>query len=369
MTTLEKLAEAAKQAHADLEAVKRSANAGKETEYRGWSSEEKEKFDGAFEAWKSADEAYNRAVRAEESKPPTVEERKSAGKPPLENATETDPEGRKFDAEDATVRFLQEGSHGIREEEKRDVDLAFSDNGHSIAQEVHLRPELRRRIQEKRAMSTGTATEGAEMVFDTFWPSLTEALLDFGGMLEVSNVIETATGADLHFPEQDDTGNAGALVAENAADTEQDIATAETVLQAFKYSSQVIRVSDELEQDHFANVSGWMGSSLGTRLGRALNNAATVGTGSSQPNGVMTAATDSTVNLSIGAGITRANILDIIHSVDPAYRRQGARHMFNDTTLKLIMAIVDGDSRPLYAVDARVGAPSMIEGYPFSTLR
>ncbi len=60
----------------------------------------------------------------------------------------------------------------------------------------------------------------------------------------------------------------------------------------------------------------------------------------------MTAATSSGITTAGATTITYDNIVDLVHSVDPAYRA-GARFMFNDTVLASIrklkrLAAVDG---------------------------
>jgi HK97 family phage major capsid protein len=87
----------------------------------------------------------------------------------------------------------------------------------------------------------------------------------------------------------------------------------------------------------------------------------------SKPNGIVHAA---------GAGITAAGtktitadeILDLEHSVDPAYRSDpSCRYMFTDATLKIIRKLKDGQGRYIWQpADMKGGAPSILNNYPYS---
>jgi len=83
--------------------------------------------------------------------------------------------------------------------------------------------------------------------------------------------------------------------------------------------------------------------------------------------GVVTGATNSAIS-SVGAtAITRNNLVDLEHSVDPAYRLNG-RFMFNDTTLKYLKKIAfnSNDARPLWQPGMAAGVPDTIDGYPYA---
>jgi HK97 family phage major capsid protein len=60
-------------------------------------------------------------------------------------------------------------------------------------------------------------------------------------------------------------------------------------LDAFSYATPWLRVSKELADDSLFAMEALLGRLLGKRLGRIANNKLTVGTGSSQPNGIVTA--------------------------------------------------------------------------------
>lgn len=224
----------------------------------------------------------------------------------------------------------------------------------------NLPDEVRQQIMAHRAQST-TTTAGGYLVPQGFSNALERALLQFGGMRQSrTTVIRTATGNQIEWPTVDDTSNEGALLAENTQDSEQDVTFGQKTLDAYKYTSKIVRVSVELMQDSFFDMGAFLGSALGERLGRIQNRHATTGSGSSQPNGVVTASTAGKTVASSSA-VTHDELLDLKHSVDPAYR-MSAEWMFNDATLLVLKKLKDGDNRPLWAPGIAVREPDRIDG-------
>jgi len=221
------------------------------------------------------------------------------------------------------------------------------------------------RMQYFRAQSVGTDSEGGFTIPEGFVNALERALLAFGGMMQVSDVIRTATGNDLPWPESDDTGNTGELIAENTAQNEQDVVFAETVLQAFKYSSKLVKVSVELIQDSAFDIAAVLGSMLGERIARILNTHFTTGDGTAKPNGIVTASTLG-VTAAATTAVTGDELIDLIHTVDPAYRTPGAGFMMNDTVVSAIRKLKDGNSAYLWQPSIQLGTPDRLLGWPIS---
>jgi HK97 family phage major capsid protein len=221
---------------------------------------------------------------------------------------------------------------------------------------------------EKRAQAVGSGAAGGFTVPDEAMRALEISLLAFGGMRQVATVIRSGSGAALPIPTVNDTANVGEILGENTTVNNQDLVFAQIVLDAYKYSSKQILVSVEFLQDSSIAVAETIGRLLGERIGRITNNHFTTGTGSSQPNGLVTAS---------GAGVTGVadpptydNFVDLLHSVDPAYRNN-ARFMMNDTTLKTVKKIkvlqYSGDTTgaPLWAPGLATGQPDTILGFPY----
>jgi HK97 family phage major capsid protein len=208
---------------------------------------------------------------------------------------------------------------------------------------------------EVRAQGIATDGAGGFTVPEGFAGMITERMVDFSGLYGAANpggnggptLLRTASGNTIPFPTNDDTGNVGELLAENTAAAEQDTVFGARNLTSYMFSSKLIRVSLQLLQDEEVNLVSYLANILGKRLGRAAAPYFSNGTGTAQPTGLATAATDNALNLSVAAGYSYAHLLDFEHSLDPAYRG-GAAWVFNDATLKALKGLLDGNNRPLW---------------------
>lgn len=215
------------------------------------------------------------------------------------------------------------------------------------------------------AQGVGSGGIGGFTVPDEMMRPLERALLTFGGMRQAATILRTNTGAALPIPMVNDTGNVGAIVAENNITTEQGVTFTQLVLDSYKFSSKYVLISVELLQDSVINMAEFLGSALGERIGRISNLYFTTGSGTGQPNGIVTAATSGKVGLTGQTlSVIYADLVDLEHSVDPAYRN-GAKWMFHDSTLKALKKMVDGQQRPLWSAGLSVHEPDTILGYPY----
>lgn len=229
--------------------------------------------------------------------------------------------------------------------------------------------ELRRmlpELREQRALGTGSGPAGGYTVPQGFYRVLEDAMLAYGGMRQArTTILRTASGEPLPMPTANDTDNEGIIIAENPTEKvpEQDIAFGQAVLGAYMYSSKSIRVSYQLLQDSAFDLPTYIAQKLGERIARITNRHFTVGTGTGQPRGIVTAATVG-VTAASATGITDLELVDLVHSVDPAYRMQ-AEFMFHDQTLRELKKLRDQEGRPLWLPGIAVREPDTILGYRY----
>lgn len=162
-----------------------------------------------------------------------------------------------------------------------------------------------------------------------------------------------------------DTSNKGELLGEGSNFNAQDITFGQTTLKAYFFDSKVVTVSRQLLQDSALPIEQVVSELLAERIGRILNQYFTTGTGSSQPQGCVTGAVNSSI-VSLIAGLTRENIIGLIHSVNAEYRKNGTL-MMADSILKAIKLLEVGtsDARPLWQPSMRDGTPDTIDGYRY----
>lgn len=219
-----------------------------------------------------------------------------------------------------------------------------------------------------KAQTTVTDSAGGYMVPQGFSNELHVEMALWGSMLDVCRVINTETGNQIDWPTVDDTGQTGALLTETSQVTEQDITVGQKQLDAWTYTSKLIRVQNQLLQDSFFNLESFLMEAFARRLGTTENAHFTTGSGSSQPNGFVTAGTVGKTTAS-NSTVTGAELIDLIHSVDRVYRRN-ARFMMNDASLAIIKKLVIGnsgaDNRPLWMQSLVPGEPNTILGHPYT---
>jgi HK97 family phage major capsid protein len=259
-------------------------------------------------------------------------------------------------------RWSLGGPSALTSEELRALNPQPSGNGTEITLRFLSRDE--REQVEKRAQ-TITTTAGGYIIAPEFSYRLEKSMLFFGGMLQEADVFETATGAQMTWPTYDDTSNVGAILAINTGVSNQDVAFGQVVFDAYKYSSKQVLVPVELMQDSAFDVNALVADVLGERLGRILNTHFTTGDGSSKPNGVITAAgTGKTGATGQTTSVTFDDIVDLVYSLDKAYRI-GAKFMMNDSTIKALRKLKDGNGLPIWqAGSATSGEPDSLLGYP-----
>ena len=221
-------------------------------------------------------------------------------------------------------------------------------------------------LVEKRVNVSDNNAKGAFTVSTALYDQFVETMKYFAPVLNEVNVIRTASGQPMDFTTFNETNKTASFVgAQGSTITEDEMAFGTTSI-AVHTAATMVKLSWELLQDNEFNIEGEMGRLLGERVGRLLESAYTNGTGSNEPFGIVTDA---------GAGITAASasvftrneLVQLIHSIDPAYRARGAKFMFNDSTLSAIkqLAIGSADARPLWQPSIREGAPDTIDGFGY----
>lgn len=231
-------------------------------------------------------------------------------------------------------------------------------------------------LTEFRAQSVGTTTAGGFTVPEGFRNMITEKLLAFGGVQSVAETISTTSGNPLPWPTNDDTSNSAEIVAENAAPASAgaDLVFGEKTLGAYKVVSSgtgnlPLKVSLELLQDSAFNIEDLIARKLAMRIARKEAAYFASGTGSGEPQGILTGGTSSDEITTQATGMTYAEMVDAVHVVDPAYRDGGqCVWVMHDGILKLIEKLVDGATRPLIYDQATSGLGQkpgkFLLGYP-----
>lgn len=291
-------------------------------------------------------------------------------------------EKSKFDAMEADARGIKEQIDVLERTAEMKKELAANAEVREAAPkatrkgafEKYLRNGMssldaneRSMMAELRGTSTqvaGTDSLGGFLVPQDFSNELDIATLFTGEVERLAKKLNTAGGALLDYPTINDTATDAGLTNEAAAVTVQDMTFANAQLSAYNYASQV-RVSMQLLQDNAFDLNAFLAESMGERIARATNAAFTTGSGSSQPQGIITGATLGNTAASATA-IAADDILDLVHSLDPSYRNKPSFGlMAHDNVIAAIRALGIGSSNdfPIFIPSMAAGEPDKLFGY------
>lgn len=229
--------------------------------------------------------------------------------------------------------------------------------------------EFEEEMRTIQGQTKGTAAQGGNTVPTDFLAEVQTHLKAYGGMRSVARIIRTANGQNLPIPTSDDTSNTAKLVAEaTAPSTTTRVPFGQITLEAHKYQSGPIKMSMELLQDSAIDIEAFVAEMMGVRFGRTTNSHYTVrsSTETTGPHGI--------VNYSTGAvavannTLKYANVLALLHSVDPAYRQSAsAAFMTNDAgfqELRNLRSSTGTDNILVWQPSLVPGQPDTLLGYP-----
>lgn len=180
-----------------------------------------------------------------------------------------------------------------------------------------------------------------------------------GPMLEVADVITRTSGNDLRIPTYTAYSSATAVAAGSAiADSEP---TFSSILLQPQKQAFIVKLANELISDAGFDIEAVIAEQAGNAIGFRVNELATVGSGSGETQGIVTAAGSGV--LAGTTSLTADNLIQLAYSLDGAARRlPGVAFMANTSTLGYIRRLKDDDGSYIY--NPVVGAPDTILGFP-----
>lgn len=220
--------------------------------------------------------------------------------------------------------------------------------------------------REARAQSVAVDTAGGYLVADEMAKKIETAMAAYAGVRNTrATVMRTNTGADILMPTSNDTTNSGTLIGENVQHSEKAITVGSKTLRAYAFSSGIVLVSYQFLQDaSVPQIENWISGLLAERNGRGSGAYFITGTGNNQPEGLASAAT-SGVTATSATEIIWDELVDLEHSVDPAYRLR-AEWLLADGAVKVIKKLKDGEGRPLWVPGVATKEPDTILGYRYA---
>lgn len=219
-------------------------------------------------------------------------------------------------------------------------------------------------LSVRNALEVGELSEGGYLVPDEYEHTLIEALEDVNKLRTLCTIIRTENGTR-RIPFVASKGTA-TWMDEEEAYTESDDSFGQITLGAHKLGT-MIKVSDELLQDSVFDVESYIAREFARRIGTAEEAAFLTGNGTAKPTGLLhdTYGAGTAVNTA-GTTPTADELLDLIYSLKNVYRPR-ATLLMNDTTVKAIRKLKDGQGQYLWQAGLKEGEPDRLLNYRIVT--
>lgn len=216
----------------------------------------------------------------------------------------------------------------------------------------------------QNALSIGTDSEGGYLVPDEYEKKLVEALEDEVFFRSLATVIKTSSG-DRKIPIVTSKGEA-AWIDEGGQFPESDDSFGQTSIGAHKLAT-MIKVSDELLNDSVFNIEQYISKEFGRRIGTKEEEAFFIGDGTGKPIGIFNKTGGADVGVTAATiSITFDDVMDLYYSLRAPYRNK-ATWLLNDSTVKAIRKLKDGNGNYIWQPSVREGEPDRILNRPYRT--
>lgn len=218
-------------------------------------------------------------------------------------------------------------------------------------------------LEEFRVLSKA-ASGGAYMVPTELADQIVRALRFLpGGVAALAREIVTASGDTFYIP-LDLTHGTAAWVAESGSYTPSDETFTQGSLGAYKAGTKII-VSEELMTDSAFDLSGFLATEFGERIGLLAETAYISGDGSGKPTGILNGSvvTRSTLPAGQVTTTTLAAIMAAVYSVPTQYRGNMAI-LASDSLWVRLATLADSTGRLVWSPSTGEGVPDRLQGIP-----
>lgn len=223
-----------------------------------------------------------------------------------------------------------------------------------------------------RAVTSKGAGNGSFVVAEEFMRMIEVFLKSFSGMFDAARKHESAKGGTMRWPTIDDTASTGQWVAQPrvGAVTPRRYDFNRKTFNDHTWTDVLALEWEFLQDEDVMFVSEVMAELVGASYGRALNYACTRGNGTGTPTGLLDASGGASTGKTAASAtaFTKAELIDLMHSVDPAYRQAPTTAwMLHDSVLSYVRKLDFGttDTVPLWQPSFREGMPDTILGKPY----
>ncbi|MBU3100668.1 MULTISPECIES: phage major capsid protein [Clostridium] len=217
----------------------------------------------------------------------------------------------------------------------------------------------------QNALQIGTDSEGGFLAPDEFEKMLIESLEEQNIFRQIANIITTSSG-DKKIPVVAGKGTAS-WVDEEGVIPESDDSFGQVSIGAYKLAT-MIKVSEELLNDSVFNLESYIAKEFARRIGTREEEAFFIGDGTGKPTGIFNATGGATLGVTAASAtaITLDEIMDLFYSLKSPYRKNAIFTM-NDSTVKAIRKLKDGNGQYIWQPSITAGTPDTILTRPVKT--
>ena len=215
------------------------------------------------------------------------------------------------------------------------------------------------------ALQIGTDSEGGYLVPDEYERTLVEALEEENVFRQMAKVIKTSSG-DRKIPVVASKGTAS-WIDEEGAFPESDDSFGQVSIGAYKLGT-MIKVSEELLNDSVFDLQSYISREFARRIGAKEEEAFFTGDGKGKPLGVLAAkgGAEAGVTAASATAVTADELMDLYYALKSPYRKKSV-WVLNDSTIKAIRKLKDGNGQYLWQPSLTAGTPDTILGRPVKT--
>jgi HK97 family phage major capsid protein len=233
---------------------------------------------------------------------------------------------------------------------------------------------------QKKALSVGTDPEGGYTVPLQMETAIDRVITEISEMRNIARVVQVSTAS---YKKRVSMGGAtSGWVGEQASRPNTDIPT----LDVLEYPVMELYANPAATQsildDSAINIDQWLADEVAIEFAQQEGAAFVNGNGAAKPRGflsydtvlndswewgklgkVITGVDGDWADSSSDPGAETTNIVDLVYSLKPVFRRN-ARFTMNRKTVAEIMKLRDADGRQLWSSGLRDGQPDRLMGYP-----
>ena len=215
------------------------------------------------------------------------------------------------------------------------------------------------------ALQVGVESEGGYLAPDEYQRTLIEALEEQNIFRQLAHVISTSSG-DRKIPVVASKGTAS-WIDEEAAYPESDDSFGQVSIGAYKLAT-MLKVSEELLNDSVFDLPSYIAREFARRIGAAEEEAFFTGNGTGKPTGILntTGGAETGVTAASATAITMDEVMDLYYSLRAPYRRN-AVFIMNDSTIKAIRKLKNGNGDYLWQPSLTAGQPDTLLNRPIYT--